>query len=165
MEGVSVNFQSAILQTDIVFGRTKHDSKMATFVLKKGNDVYRCTLFEDDKSKVPFEKMHSLATAGKLKKGTVLNVEAEMTMFSRSLLDDIMWASILNNLPPEHREGVPEINPTLAKFPQFRVRDWDFALPKEYYEANKKKYEEEKAKPQAVKPLTGKSFQTGGRIA
>ncbi len=31
-----------------------------------------------------------------------------------------------------------------AKFPQFKVRDWDYSIPIEYYEKDKEKKEERK---------------------
>ena len=58
------------------------------------------------------------------------------------------------------------INPTKAKFPQFKVRDWDYSIPIEYYEKDKEKKKKETNKTSSASeiPYNLTNFQNGGAI-
>ena len=69
MEGALCIFQSAILQTEIQFKKAKNDAKTAIFVIRKGDDHYRCILFDDGTETGPYQRMYKMRE--KLKKGKV----------------------------------------------------------------------------------------------
>lgn len=155
MEGALCIFQSAILQTDIQFKKAKNETKTAVFVIRKGDDHYRCTLFDDGTETGPYQRMYKMRE--KLVKGKVITVEAEMTLYERPMVPDKEWDKIVdNNKESKYPAG---INPTKAKFPQFKVRDWDYSIPIEYYEKEKKKA---RKKENLSYNLNG--FNNGGEI-
>lgn len=162
MEGALCIFQSAILQTEIQFKRAKNDAKTAIFVIRKGDDHYRCILFDDGTETGPYQRMYKMRE--KLKKGKVITVEAEMTLYERPMIPDNVWSKIVeNNDNSKYPEG---INPTKAKFPQFKVRDWDYSIPIEYYEKDKEKKKKETNKTSSASeiPYNLTNFQNGGAI-
>lgn len=162
MEGIKTIFESAILQSDISFQKAKNESYMCSFILRKGEDSYKCTLFDDERKRSPYKKMKSLYNKGKLKKGTVLNVDAEMSMFEKNLVSDSVWKELLKENPAGDKYFPDGVNPTLGKFPQFRVKDWDYAIPVEYYRSNKEKTETEEEIKNNPANLAG--FENGGAI-
>ena len=100
----------------------------------------------------------------KLKKGKVITVEAEMTLYERPMIPDNVWSKIVeNNDNSKYPEG---INPTKAKFPQFKVRDRDYSIPIEYYEKDKEKKKKETTKTSSASeiPYNLTNFQNGGAI-
>lgn len=156
MEGVLCLFQSAVLQSGINFSKAKNGTETATFILRKSNDNYRCILFDDGTSNGAYARMKKMQE--KLKKGKVLNAECEMTLYERSMIPENIWNQLVKESGTcPYKDG---LNPTKGKFPQFKVKDWDYAIPVEYYTKEKEK---EMGNVKQI-PENFSGFQNGGLI-
>lgn len=123
MEGVKVSMQSVILNSDVQFCYARNKSKECIFTVRKGADVYRIVCFDDERRTAPYKRIVNM----KLKRGSCLNIECEMTLFTKKLIPDNEWAKLSS-----------EENPTLIRLPQFKLLDVDFAIPVEYYKSRDK---------------------------
>lgn len=129
-----VSFYSVLLDGTIKFKTGKEE--YAIFYIASGKDKYRMICFNDAPC---YGRLKTCAEKGYLAKNKPVWIEAEMTMYEDKVIADSLWNTLVN-----HSEETiiktfgSTTNPTGIWMPQFKVTNWDFAIPKG---ANEKKEE------------------------
>lgn len=134
-----VIFHSYVLDGKIKFDKASNGADTASFCIKNGDEKYRMVLFSDGTDQSPFSRMKACVEKGFLDKGKPIWVEAEMSYYEKTIISEDAWkkiSSTVSNKVLEDLFGSTE-NPSKGKFPRFKVTDWDFAIPKDYLDAQK----------------------------
>lgn len=152
---IKVTFFSVMLDGKITFGKAANDSDIATFYIKHGAEKYRMVLFADANEKNPYTRMKTCVEKGFLEKGKPIWVEAEMSYYDRNFITDDIWEKLIADIPKQKLDALlgGSQNPTKGRFPQFKVINWDFAIPKDCLEGKKEEKKDNSEKDPKIKPL------------
>ena len=151
MADIQVVFRACVVKTlpEVKDGK---NGKFLKFSVKNDGDTYTIIAFDDERDVNPFKTISNAFERGAIKKGTYLYLECILSSFDTYAISDERWK----------KYSATEKNPTKVRLSTFKLRDWDFLLPKEIYELLKKDSAQESTKAQKPKILAPLEIKEGG---
>ena len=113
------------------------------FLVADEEHKYKIMCFDDERAKNPFKKLDNALDKGHLTRGTYLSLECELCRYPANAISDERWSQISS-----------DPNPTKVFLDNFKLEDWDYAVPYEIHQKIKELREhKETASPTTLLPI------------
>jgi len=97
-----------------------------SFVVTVDDQKFKIICFDDERDKNPFKKLDNALNAGNIGRGTYISMECELSRYPAYAISEEKWKSISS-----------EANPTKVALDNFKLEDWEYAVPYEIHQKMK----------------------------